>query len=374
MLQLITFNIKNFFKAKETVIWVLVMPFVFAVFFGFVFKAPKTGNKPFFGYVKIEDNQNIEIKNTLVYFLNLKGFKELEKAKEKEIATIVIPPDFFNSVMTGKKDKIRVIISENVGLKGSFKIKSTIFNYYINLIKTVVFLKERGLDKNMLQTVFEKKPDIYLKKIKGTMKKNYSGFDVSFAGNIVMFLIMNVLIYGGISLNYDIKSGITKRILVSPVSKLSFIISAVLFRTFIGVFQALIILIVGRLFFNVSYLTSSVWLYVVIFLFSISMAALSIVFATVFSDEEKLSRFAIMVTLPLAALGGCWWPLEIMPDFWQKIAKFLPTGNMMDTFMKAFLKNITFFDIGTNVLYFSCLTIIFLYLGVSRLKKTIGEG
>jgi len=371
MLQLIVFNIKNFIKAKETVIWVFVMPFVFAIFFGFVFRTNETNNKPFFGYVKIEDNGNVEIKRTLVSFLKLKGFQELNNTKKKAIATITIPHNFFNSILEGKKDKMKITLKDGIDIKSSFKIKSTVFNYYINLVKSIVFLKEKGLSKDMLQTVFEKKPDISLQKVTGTAKKTYSGFDVSFAGNIVMFLIMNVLIYGGISLNYDIKSGITKRILVAPISKFAFIMSAVLFRTFIGVFQALLILIVGKLLFNVSYLTSSIWLYVVIFLFSISMAALSIVFATFFSNEEKLSRFAIMITLPLAALGGCWWPLEIMPQFWQKIALFLPTGNMMDTFMKVFLKDITFSDVSMNVLYFSCLTVVFLYTGVTRLKKSL---
>jgi len=28
----------------------------------------------------------------------------------------------------------------------------------------------------------------------------------------------------------------------------------------------------------------------------------------------------------MAALGGCWWPIEITPPFMQKLAGFLPTG------------------------------------------------
>ncbi len=32
----------------------------------------------------------------------------------------------------------------------------------------------------------------------------------------------------------------------------------------------------------------------------------------------------------LAALGGCWWPIEITPAWMQTFSKFLPTGTTMD--------------------------------------------
>jgi ABC-type multidrug transport system permease subunit len=32
----------------------------------------------------------------------------------------------------------------------------------------------------------------------------------------------------------------------------------------------------------------------------------------------------------MAALGGCWWPIEITPGWMQTIAGFLPTGWAMD--------------------------------------------
>jgi len=32
----------------------------------------------------------------------------------------------------------------------------------------------------------------------------------------------------------------------------------------------------------------------------------------------------------MAALGGCWWPLEIVPDFVKRLAHLVPTGWAMD--------------------------------------------
>ena len=36
----------------------------------------------------------------------------------------------------------------------------------------------------------------------------------------------------------------------------------------------------------------------------------------------------------LAALGGCWWPIEITPEWMQGLQKALPTGWTMDALHK----------------------------------------
>ena len=38
--------------------------------------------------------------------------------------------------------------------------------------------------------------------------------------------------------------------------------------------------------------------------------------------------------MALAALGGCWWPIEITPPWMQSLALWLPTGWTMDALHK----------------------------------------
>ena len=42
----------------------------------------------------------------------------------------------------------------------------------------------------------------------------------------------------------------------------------------------------------------------------------------------------MFATQVLAALGGCWWPIEITPAWMQKLALALPTGWAMDAMHK----------------------------------------
>jgi ABC-type multidrug transport system permease subunit len=42
----------------------------------------------------------------------------------------------------------------------------------------------------------------------------------------------------------------------------------------------------------------------------------------------------VLASNVLAALGGCWWPIEVTPDWMQRLALFLPTGWAMDALHK----------------------------------------
>ena len=43
-------------------------------------------------------------------------------------------------------------------------------------------------------------------------------------------------------------------------------------------------------------------------------------------SEPKARERLLAVDLLLAALGGCWWPIEITADWMQALAAWLPTG------------------------------------------------
>ena len=45
--------------------------------------------------------------------------------------------------------------------------------------------------------------------------------------------------------------------------------------------------------------------------------------------------------MTLAALGGCWWPIEVAPAWMQQLQMFTPTGWTMDA-----LHKLISFDMG----------------------------
>ena len=47
-----------------------------------------------------------------------------------------------------------------------------------------------------------------------------------------------------------------------------------------------------------------------------------------------MAGVGVLTTMVLAALGGCWWPIEITPEWMQSLALALPTGWTMDALHK----------------------------------------
>ncbi|PJB76788.1 MAG: hypothetical protein CO090_10085 [Acidobacteria bacterium CG_4_9_14_3_um_filter_49_7] len=367
---LLIFHIRNFLKKKETMIWVIVMPMVFAIFFGIVFRGPSGGTSTE-GIVSVLNHDSGPIGEELSNFLKKKNFDVRASGVQNAIATIEVPETFSSGYMDGAAPDIRVTFPATANDTRQAQLKVYLAQFTLQMVKSAIWIREHNLITDDFHAVFSRPSGVTLQKTAGERREIPSGFSLSFPGNLIMFVMMNILIYGGVSLRQDLESGISRRTLVAPVSKTGFITASILFRTLIGVFQALIILIAGQLFFNVDYLTASFWLLPLITLFSLAIASLSMLLATTVRNPDRISTAAIILTMPLAALGGCWWPLEIVPKFWQKIAWYLPTGNIRDVFSKLFIHQITFNDIAPNAAYLIVLSIILTVGAVYRLKRNM---
>jgi len=59
--------------------------------------------------------------------------------------------------------------------------------------------------------------------------------------------------------------------------------------------------------------------------------------ATVAKTERGASALAVLCSLLLAPLGGCWWPLFIEPSWMQFLAKVTPHGWANEGFNKLLL-------------------------------------
>ncbi len=370
MKTLLFFHIKNFFKAKETVIWVIVMPLVFAIFFGLVFRGP-TGGTHTEGVVFVLNHDSGPIGEELSNFLRKKNFDVRSSNAQKAVATIEIPETFSSGYMSGSAPDIRVTFPADSNNLHQTQLKVYLAQFTLQMIKSAIWIREHNRVLDDFHAAFSRPSAVTLKRTAGERRIIPSGFSLSFPGMLIMFVMMNILIYGGISLHQDLESGITRRTLVAPVSKTGFLTASILFRTLIGIFQALILLVAGQIFFHINYLTASIWLLPLITLFSLAIASLSMLLATTVRNPDRISTAAIILTLPLAALGGCWWPLEIVPKFWQKIAWYLPTGNLRDVFSKLFIHHISFNDIAPNAAYLIVLSIILTVAATYRLKKNM---
>lgn len=123
------------------------------------------------------------------------------------------------------------------------------------------------------------------------------------------------------------------RLMTSRATSLDLVLGLFLGGLVLGLVQSTILLGLNILPpFRVDYGDSLVSLALCVLLFSAFCSAASVLMGSVARSGAQADGLGMAVTLISAALGGLWWPLEIVPGFMQKIGHSLPTGQAISIF------------------------------------------
>ena len=157
-----------------------------------------------------------------------------------------------------------------------------------------------------------------------------SGKEHTLPAMLVMFIMFQLTTFFMVLWVDDLRTGKTKRVTMSPTPAGDILAGNMVARLLWAALQVVIILGVGSLVLNVRLNVSWGAFAAVIVAYMFAATALGLLLATLFKTSEKANAVGVIVGLMLAALGGCWWPLEIVPGAMRAVALALPTGQAMD--------------------------------------------
>jgi ABC-2 type transport system permease protein len=159
-----------------------------------------------------------------------------------------------------------------------------------------------------------------------------------------------------------------ERLIASSVKKESILGGVYLGGVFRGLLQISIFWFFGILVFHVN-LGYAPWAVVLLSLLVVLMsAAFSLMLSTMTKTERGASALALVGSLLLAPLGGCWWPLFIEPKWMQFLAKLTPHGWANDGFNKLMLFGATGSDVTWQMLALVGFTAAFIVVAVLKFR------
>jgi len=154
-----------------------------------------------------------------------------------------------------------------------------------------------------------------------------SGYAQSVPGTLVMFIMLVLLTGGTEQLFSDRKEGRLRRLASSPLRRAEIVISRVVARAAIALLMAVFALLVGRLLFGIDWGgVNAPFVLVVLAAYALAIAALAVVMGSVVGSMGQAIGLGVIGSIVTSALGGCWWPIEIVPRAMQAVALALPTG------------------------------------------------
>jgi ABC-2 type transport system permease protein len=135
-----------------------------------------------------------------------------------------------------------------------------------------------------------------------------------------------------------------------------------------GLLQAVVMWVVGITLFGVEIGPEPLG----VALATLAMLAASVSFtlflASIVSTARAADSATVLASLILAAIGGSWWPLFIMPDWMQTLAKLSPHAWANDAFNKLMLFGATISDVWVNLAVLFGLSAVFALLATRRLR------
>ena len=130
-------------------------------------------------------------------------------------------------------------------------------------------------------------------------------------------------------------SGAIYEVLSAPVSAFEIVIGYVGAAATKSMILAALVLVTATLFVDYTIL-HPIWMLVFLFLTCITFSMLGFILGLVADGFEKLQVIPLMVVTPLAFLGGTFYSISILPEFWQKVTLLNPVVYLVSGFRWSF--------------------------------------
>ncbi|XES78415.1 MAG: ABC transporter permease [Candidatus Bathyarchaeia archaeon] len=147
--------------------------------------------------------------------------------------------------------------------------------------------------------------------------------DFYIPGITAAFIMTNGII-GLTSTNTEFKRrGIIKRLSITPLTKMDWILGCILSQTLLNLILSFITISIGWVLFDVRVIPDALTI-LLIFLGSVMFSGIGMIFSGVIKDIEAANAIGNAVAFPMMFLSGTFFPLEIMPSYLQAFSKVLP--------------------------------------------------
>ncbi|MCL0059760.1 ABC transporter permease [Dehalococcoidia bacterium] len=269
-----------------------------------------------------------------------KDYDEARQAVEdKELGGfLAFPADFTEGVLMGYGAQLEVIahadaFNTRAALNGLARaIASRVGAQRVANHAIIGLLIEQGLIGQAIQQLFLGQEAIIA-------EEAFIGFEIEKVGkveaenpaNFVIpgYLVMFTFFTAGLSavtIVRERQNHTLERLLAGSVRRESILGGIFTGTVAKGLIQIAIFWTAGILIFGIDLGLSPAAVIILSILMVLMSSAFGIMLATLVKTPRSASSIAVLASLVLAPLGGCWWPLFITPEWMQFIAKITPHG------------------------------------------------
>lgn len=331
-------DLRFMLRARETLLWVFVMPVVFFFFIGNVtagFAPPKgerrdpllleTGDGA--GFLADEMARRLEAQG---YAVTVRSVAPADTTA-RPARVLRVPAAFTDSVLAGVRTPVRFTsTAEGVGADyENFRAGRAVYGVLADLIAA------RGGGEAATPESFAKlaampRTVTVDAQPAGNRRRVPTGFEQAIPGILVMFSLLVMVTSGSVLLVIEREQGLLRRLASAPLTRAQVVTGKWLGKLALGFVQVAFGMIAGTVLFKMDWGPDLPAVVGTLVAWSAFTAALGLLLGSVARTHGQAIAAGVIGANVLGPLGGCWWPIEVAPKWMQTLAGFLPTGWAMD--------------------------------------------
>jgi ABC-2 type transport system permease protein len=191
-------------------------------------------------------------------------------------------------------------------------------------------------------------------------------------GLVGVILTMTMVMMTSMAIARERERGTLEQLVVSPVKSFELMLGKITPYVGIGLVQMSLILLAGRLIFDVRVIGSLPLLYGAALLFISANLGIGLVFSTLAKTQQQAMQMSFFFLLPNILLSGFMFPFEAMPRPAQLLSEALPLTHFHRIVRGISLKGADFFDLRSEFVALLLGLIAFLTIASFRFSKKLG--
>ncbi|HJR24645.1 MAG TPA: ABC transporter permease [Acidimicrobiales bacterium] len=188
-------------------------------------------------------------------------------------------------------------------------------------------------------------------------------------GNLVLFVFINTFVISTI-LAYDRKAGIIGRLLSTPTPPASVLAGLGLSKLAFALVQSAVLVSVGSVAFGVVW-GDPVAAVALTVTFAVLSTAVGLLVGSWVRDAEQAQAIGIPLSVGLGMLGGCMWPLDIVPRPMQIIGHLTPHAWTMDAWVELIFEGGSITAILPNLAVLAGMALLVTPFAVRKLRQSV---
>ncbi len=313
-------NIRSYVRDRAALFWTLAFPLIFIFMFGFIFQG---GGESSLSLAWVDKDGS-------------SAAGVLRGAFEAQAGTELTVTDEGDALEQMRQGNVDAVIEVPAGYGAAVEAAATGSG-----APTRVVVYTDPSRQNLVASVYQSvgavlgvvnlggRPPLVIPQPETLQTENLN-FISYFVPSMLGLSVMQVGIFAAIPLVADREKLILKRLAATPLRRWQLVGSNVLMRLLIALIQAVIIVGVGVVVFDVAITGPFPLSVVFIVLGAVAFLALGYVVASFASTEDAANGMTSVIQFPMMFLSGTFFPIDQMPDPLQAVARAIPLTYLSD--------------------------------------------